>query len=134
MQRSTVISLILLALWMAACYGVRFHLMENVDWLEICDKTPARLECELRAGMGLMIHFGVLAWTAIVLAVPAFFMRGNAGRTLSWIALLFAIPALALYTVTMAAFALLLCAMRLVRDERQSATVSSAAAPAQPNA
>jgi len=124
----------LLLLWMAASYTARFYLMENVDWLEICDKNPQRIECELRAGLGLVIHFGVLSWAAIVLTIPAFFLKGNSGRTLAWIALLFAIPALALYTVTMAAFALLLCALRLVRDERHSASVSNAQAPAQPSA
>jgi hypothetical protein len=129
-----ILQLSLLALWMAASYGVRFYLMENVDWLEICDRTPARIECGLRSGLGLTIHFGILSWGAIALAIPAFFIKGNAGRALAWIALLFAVPALALYTVTMAAFALLLCALRLIRDERQSAAVSNIQAPAQPSA
>jgi hypothetical protein len=129
-----VLQLSLLALWMAASYGARYYLMENVDWLEICDKTPDRIECGLRSGLGLTIHFGVLSWGAIVTAVPAFFMKGSSGRMIAWISLLFAIPALALYTVTMAAFALLLCALRLVRDERHSAIVSNAAAPAHPSA
>jgi hypothetical protein len=124
----------LLALWMAASYAARFYLMENVDWLEICDQTPERIECGLRSGLGLTVHFGVLAWGAIVLALPAFFLKGVVGRAMAWTALLFAIPALALYTVTLAAFALLLCALRLVRDERHSANVSNAAAPAQPSA
>ena len=132
--KRTAIQILLLLLWMAASYGARFHLMENVDWLEICDKTPDRLECVLRSNLGLTIHFGVLAWAAIAMAVPAFLLKGHGGRRLAWIALLFALPALALYTVTMAAFALLLCALRLVRDERQSAAVSNAAATAQPNA
>lgn len=129
-----ILQLSLLALWMAACYGARFYLMENVDWLEICDKTPDRLECGLRSTLGLTIHFGILSWSALALAIPAFFTRGNAGRALAWSSLAFAIPALALYTVTMAAFALLLCALRLIRDERHSAAVSNTQAPAQPSA
>jgi len=129
-----ILQLSLLALWMATSYGARYYLMENVDWLEICDKTPDRLECGLRSGLGLAIHFGVLSWGAIVTAIPAFFLKGSSGRLLAWVSLLFAIPALALYTVTIAAFALLLCALRLVRDERHSATVSNAEAPAQPSA
>jgi len=129
-----VLKIALLLLWMAASYGARYYLMENVDWLEICDKTPERLECELRSGLGLTIHFGVLAWGAIATAIPAFFLKGSSGRLLAWISLLFAIPALALYTVTMAAFALLLCALRLVRDERHSAIVSNVQAPAHPSA
>lgn len=129
-----IVRIALLLLWLAMSYGVRYYLMENVDWLEICDNTPDRLECGLRSTLGFAIHFGILSWSALALAIPAFFTRGNAGRALAWISLAFAIPALALYTVTMAAFALLLCALRLIRDERHSAAVSNAQTPAQPSA
>jgi hypothetical protein len=121
-------------LWLAACYGLRFHLMEDAAWLEMCGATPQRFECRLRDMTGLAIHYGVLAWISVALAVPAFFVRGKHGRRLAWLALAAAIAALVLYTVTMAAFALLLGALRLIRDERHSASASNNVAPAQPSA
>lgn len=117
LNRRLVLQLTLLGVWLGLSYWVRFYLMENMRWVDICEPGNTHTVCAIRSGMGMTIHFGVLAWAAMVTAVPAFFLRGVAGRILAWISLGFAIPALALYTVTLSVFALLIAALRLVRSE-----------------
>jgi len=102
--------------WMAACYALRYLLMENTRWVEVCDGSAPQGWCQLRASLGLVIHFQVLPIIALVLAVPAFVLRDRPGRALAWIALWVALPALALYTVTPATFAVLISLLRLVRQ------------------
>lgn len=115
MQKSHWIAFALLALWLAASYALRFHLMENSAWVGICDGDATLLSCQMRKTLGLMIHFRVLAWSALVLALASFMIRPAIGKTVAWLALVFSAPALALYTVTPAAFALLIAALRLTR-------------------
>ena len=67
--------LLVLPLWLAASYGVRFALMEDGQWVGICVEQAARWECQARAGLGYLIHFRVIAWTALVLAVLGFIER-----------------------------------------------------------
>lgn len=129
-----LLPMIPLLLWAAACYTVRYQLMENSRWVDVCYASPTDTICALRSGLGLVIHFQVLPWLALALALPAFLLRGERGRPLAWIALVVALPALALYTVTGAVFALLLALLKLVRAPRQSASVSSAQVNAQPHA
>jgi hypothetical protein len=134
LNRRVYLQIALLAAWLGLSYGFRFYLMENLRWVEICGGANANPACALRAGVGMTIHFQVLAWAALLTAIPAFFTAGNGGRVLAWISLAFALPALALYTVTLAVFALLIAGLRLVRSERHSASVSSAETRAQPHA
>lgn len=134
LNRHVYLQLALLAIWLGLSYWFRFYLMENLRWVEICGGVNTNPACALRAGMGMTIHFHVLAWAALITAVPAFFISGKLGRTLAWIGLVFALPALALYTVTLAVFALLIAGLRLVRSERHSASVSSSETVAQPSA
>src|SRR5690348_4483180 len=115
-----IATLVLLVLWVGFCYGIRFYLMENTHWVEVCDgKTPVAL-CDARSTIGVVIHLKILAWLALIFTVPAFFVRGRSGRLLAWTGLIFTASALALYTVTLAVFALLIAALRLVRNERDS--------------
>jgi hypothetical protein len=134
LNRRVYLQIALLALWLGLSYGFRYYLMENLRWVEICGGGATDPACALRAGVGVTIHFRVLAWAALWTALPAFFIRGQFGRMLAWISLLFALPALALYTVTLAVFALLIAGLRLVRSERHSASVSSNETAAQPSA
>lgn len=134
MQRSTAIAIALSVLWLVCCYLLRFAVMEDIRWVEECAPGATSWICDLRSLLGLTIHFGVLAWASLALAIPAFFITGDRGRALAWASLVFAIPALVLYTVTLAVFALLLALLRLVRDERQSTNDSSADTTAQPSA
>lgn len=133
-SKKIFLSLALLGIWLAACYGVRFSLMENPHWVAVCDGKTINAACTARATLGLAIHFQVLAWGALLLALPSFFLHGNKGKKLAWISLIFAAPALALYTVTLAVFAAIIAGLRLVRDERQSAAASNDDATAQPSA
>ena len=113
-----VLLLLVLPLWLAASYGVRFALMEDNQWVGVCVEQAARWECQARAGLGYLIHFRVISWTALVLAVLAFVVPGKAGRVLAGLALFFGIPALVLYSASLAVFALVLAGLRLVRAER----------------
>ncbi|WP_043309443.1 hypothetical protein [Pseudomonas sp. ML96] len=110
--------LLVLPLWLAASYGVRFALMEDGQWVGLCVEQASRWECQARASLGYLIHFRVIAWTALVLAVLAFVAPGKIGRVLAGLALLFGIPALVLYSASLAVFALVLAGLRLVRAPR----------------
>lgn len=134
-DKKTWIAPLLLALvWVAACYTLRYWLMEDPRWLEICDGSAGGSLCELRARLGLTIHWRILPYLALLLAVPAFFVKGSLGYRLAWWSLLFGLPALALYTVTPAVFALLLAALRIVRNERHNAAATASDTSVQPSA
>jgi hypothetical protein len=133
-QSKTLLKLCVLLGWAGACYALRFQLMEDSRWVELCDGANTAALCQLRAGLGLTIHWQLLAWAALATALPAFFISSRTGRRLAWFSFLFALPALALYTVTLAVFALLIAALRIVRLERHNENVSSNATAAQPNA
>lgn len=132
--RSSLVLFAILGVWLGLCYTLRFQLMENAHWVAVCDGKSAIVWCDARATMGRVIHFRVLAWAAILCAVPAFFMQGVIGRKLAWLALFVTAPALVLYTVTPAVFSALIAALRLVRDERHSAAANRADTAAQPTA
>ena len=112
-----VLLLLLLSSWLAASYGVRFALMEDARWVGLCLEEAARWECQVRAGMGYLIHFRVIAWASLVVAVLAFFLPGKPGRALAVLALLLGLPALVLYSASLAVFALVLAGLRLVRAQ-----------------
>ncbi|WP_100634457.1 hypothetical protein [Pseudomonas qingdaonensis] len=107
--------LVCLSLWAAACYGVRYGFMEDVRWVGVCSSPQVSWECQLRTTLGLMIHLRVLGWVALGLAVVATLVPRRAGWWLAVLSLVFGLPALALYTVSLAAFALVLAGLRLVR-------------------
>jgi hypothetical protein len=110
--------LLVLPLWLAASYGVRFALMEDAQWVGACVEQAARWECQARAGLGYLIHFRVIAWAALVAALAGFLLPGRAGRALAGLGLLLGIPALVLYSASLAVFALVLAGLRLVRAPR----------------
>ncbi|OZY46426.1 hypothetical protein [Pseudomonas lundensis] len=105
-------------LWLAAGYGLRYGLMEDPQWVGTCVAEATRWECQLRANLGLLIHFRVLGWAAIATAVVAFFVRGRLGRALAVLASVFGLPALALYNASLAVFAVVIAGLRLVRAKR----------------
>lgn len=107
--------LLILPLWLAASYGVRFALMEDSQWVGLCVDEAARWECQARAGLGWLIHFRVIAWSALVVALLAFVMPARSGRALAVLALLLGLPALVLYSASLAVFAVVLAGLRLVR-------------------
>ncbi|MGY2316853.1 hypothetical protein ACW9I6_19440 [Pseudomonas sp. SDO5522_S412] len=113
-----ILLLIALPLWLAASYGARYGFMEDGRWVGICADEASRWECLVRSNLGLMIHFKVLGWAALVTAVLAFFVPGRAGWGLAVLALVFGFPALALYNTTFAVFAVVIAGLRLVRKPR----------------
>lgn len=114
-RASLILLLIFLPLWLAASYGLRFALMEDDRWVGLCVEEAARWECQLRAGIGLLIHFKVIALAALGTAALAFFLPGRAGRGLAVLGLVFGLPALVLYSASFAVFAVVIAALRLVR-------------------
>ncbi|MCY1258692.1 hypothetical protein D9M68_446170 [compost metagenome] len=115
-SRSAVILLLLaLPLWLAAAYGVRLGLMEDGQWVGICAEQAGRWECQLRAGIGFLVHFRVIAGVALACALPAFFWPGRIGWWLAALALFLGLPALALYSAGLAVFAVVIAGLRLVR-------------------
>lgn len=120
MSRRLPLILLLLALplWLAASYGARYGFMEDGQWVGICADEASRWECQLRSNLGLIIHFKVLGWAALITAVLAFFVPGRAGWWLAVLALVFGLPALALYNTTFAVFAVVIAGLRLVRKSR----------------
>lgn len=123
MSRHLPLLLLLLALplWLAACYGVRFALMEDGQWVGLCAEQAPRWECQVRAALGWLIHFRVIAGAALAIAVVAFFVPARAGRVLAALGLFLALPALVLYSASLAVFAVVLSGLRLVRKPVTSA-------------
>ena len=107
--------LLLLAAWLAASYGVRYGLMENTRWVGACLDDAGLWQCQVRSGLGLMIHFGVIGWSALGLALIGLMLPGRVGRVLAGLALIPGIAALILYTASLAVFAVVLAGLRLVR-------------------
>ncbi|MBK5539880.1 hypothetical protein JFV28_25770 [Pseudomonas sp. TH05] len=116
-----VVLLIVLPLWLAASYGLRYGFMEDARWVGVCVDEASRWECQARSTLGLWIHFKVMGWAALVSALLAFVLPGRGGWGLAVVALLCGLPALALYNTTLAVFAVVIAALRLVRAPRQSA-------------
>ncbi|MCE1114304.1 MULTISPECIES: hypothetical protein [Pseudomonas] len=118
MSRSwPVIALLLcLPLWLAASYGVRYGLMEEAQWVGMCSLPGAVWQCQVRSLLGLGIHFQVIAWSALGLALVAQWVPGRSGWWLAALALVFGLPALVLYTASIAVFAVVLAGLRLVRQ------------------
>lgn len=110
-----VVMLLAAALCLAASLVLRYQLMENDRWVGLCVAEPERLGCQLRAVLGWLIHFRVLALAALGCAVLAFVIPGVWGKRLAVPALLLSLLALVLYSASLAVFAVVLALLRLVR-------------------
>lgn len=110
-----VLTVLFVGLWLAASYGVRYGLMEDGQWVGLCTQPAAYWQCEVRALLGLGIHYQVLAWGGLALALLGLVVSGRTGAWLAGLALVLAVPALVLYTASIAVFALVLAGLRLVR-------------------
>jgi hypothetical protein len=130
MRNNLLIPATLAAAWLGAAYAVRFGLMENAHWVNVCDASATLTACELRRLMGLAIHFRVLSWPAVACAIGAWLLRDKAGIWLAWAGIFFGLPALVLYTATPASFALLIAALRLTRPDNPLSASPAAAQPA----
>jgi len=121
MSRSLPAALLLLflALWLVASYGVRYGLMEDAQWVGLCTVPGEYWQCQVRSLLGLGIHFQVLAWAGLGLALLAQVVSGRGGWWLAVLGLVFGVPALVLYTASIAVFAVVLAGLRLVRQARR---------------
>ncbi|MDD0975583.1 hypothetical protein [Pseudomonas fontis] len=107
--------LVFVPLWLAASYAVRYGFMEDPQWVGLCSGQVQAWECGVRSTLGYMIHFRVMAWVALGLAVLGFVLPRCAGRGVAVLALVVGIPALVLYTASIAVFAVVIAGLRLVR-------------------
>lgn len=110
-----VVLFFILLLWLAVSYGLRYGLMEDVQWVGICADEASKWQCQLRSNLGLWIHFGVFGWGALIASLVAFFVPRQVGRALAVVGLLLGILALVLYTASLAVFAVVIAGLRLVR-------------------
>ena len=115
-RRSLIILLMLTTCGFAASYALRFGLMEDGQWVGACAEQATRWECQMRDQLGLLIHFRVIAWLALGLAVLGFVWPRQSGWWIAVLALCCAVPALILYSASLAVFAVVLSGLRLVRD------------------
>ena len=104
---------------LAASLWLRYSLMEGPQWVDICLQPEVSWQCQLRAYLGLWIHFGVLSAAALISAVVAFFWPGKSGRVIAGLSFLLAIPALILYSASLGVLATVLALLRLVRDNKR---------------
>ena len=107
--------LIAAALCLALSFALRYQLMEGAQWVGLCVDAPQQLACQVRASLGWLVHFRVLAWTSLVCAVLAFVVPGVWGKRLAVPALLLGLPALVLYSASLGVFAVVLALLRWVR-------------------
>jgi len=116
-QRLPLIALVLLlAAWLAASYGVRYGLMEDARLVGLCASGDGPWQCPVRSTLGLLIHFRVLAWASLAVALAAWCVPGRTGRLGAVLALLLGVPALVLYSASLAVFAVVIAGLRLVRS------------------
>lgn len=113
-----IVSLLALALWLALVYGLRYGLMEDVQWVGLCSDDALKWQCVVRSNLGLLIHFGVFGWGALVTSLTAFFVPTKAGRVLAGFGLMLGVLSLVLYTASLAVFAVVIAGLRLVRAQR----------------
>lgn len=112
---SSTALLIAAALCLALSVALRYQLMEGAQWVGLCVDAPQQLACQVRAGLGWLIHFRVLAWGALLCALLAFGLPGAWGKRLAVPALLLGLPALVLYSASLGVFAVVLALLRWVR-------------------
>jgi hypothetical protein len=111
-----IVLFVAFAIWLAVSYGLRYGLMEDVQWVGVCSDEALKWECQVRANLGLLIHFQVFGWGALIASVVGFVIPHRAGRVLAFIGLLLGILALVLYTASLAVFAVAIAGLRLVRE------------------
>ncbi len=114
-RRQWGILLLVVPLCFAASYYVRYAVIEEASWVALCQQQAASWICQLRSELGVWLYFQVLAWLALLCVVLAWLLPRTLGWWIGLLALLFAIPGVVLYSASLAAIALVLATLRLVR-------------------
>lgn len=112
--RAALLTILALGLWVATCYGLRYELMEDPRWVALCEPGASLLWCELRASLGLLIHWRVLVWLALGWLALSLLLRRTARRRAALVALFCSVPALVLYHTTPGSLVLLLSLLSLL--------------------
>ena len=92
-----------LALWLGACYVLRFELMESREVADFCLLDATAFSCLLRAELGGWIYLQYFGIAALLLVLAANFARGRARFFLAASGLFVATAALVLYNVNLGA-------------------------------
>ncbi len=100
-QRAILCSALLL--WLAACYVLRFQLMESRAAAEFCLLDASAFSCLLRAETGRWIYLQYFGIVALLLVLAANIARGRARLFLGAAGLFVATAALVLYNVNFGA-------------------------------
>ncbi len=110
--------------WLALAYFLRFRYIEADGLVAHCVASPTDLVCLFREAMGKAMHFNVLGYASLALAVPAAVLPGRAGWALALLALLAAAAALVFYNAGLGAVAAVLAVLRLARVATGQATAA----------
>ncbi|MBP8926905.1 MAG: hypothetical protein KBG75_13680, partial [Pseudomonadales bacterium] len=89
--------------WLAACYVLRFELMESRAAADFCLLDATALSCLLRAQLGRWIYLQYFGIAALLLVLAANCVRGRMRFFLAAAGLCVAIAALVLYNVNFGA-------------------------------
>lgn len=114
-RASLIVLFVLVALSLAASYGVRYELMEDARWVGLCSDQAGLWQCQLRSALGYLIHFRMISIAALVASVVGFFVPRCLGWWIAALALVLGIPGLVLYSASLAVFAVVIAGLRLVR-------------------
>jgi hypothetical protein len=115
--------------WLAACYLVRYRYVEVDELVGYCAANAQAVVCAFREIMGKAMHFNVLGYTSLALALLATLLAGRTGRWVGMTALLAAVAALVFYNASLGAPAAVLALLRLARSPGETATAAPRPAP-----
>jgi len=98
---------------LSAVLWLRYGVMESGTLALRCAADAPAWWCGGRSALGLLIHYQVFGWTALLFGVLAWTVKT---RTLAWVALVAALGGLVLYNTSLAVVGLVAALLRAVRD------------------
>jgi hypothetical protein len=103
------------AAWLALLFFVRFRYVQAEHLVEHCAAYAGDAVCTFRELTGQAMHFNLLGYASLALAVPAVLLPGRTGAWTARAALAAAAVALVLYNAGLGAVAAALALLRLAR-------------------
>jgi hypothetical protein len=104
------------AAWLAVCFFVRVRYVQAEHLVAYCVDEPRALVCAFREVMGKAMHFNVLGYASLAVALPALLLPGRTGRAVAGAGVLAAAAALVFYNAGLGAPAAVLALLRLARS------------------
>ncbi len=83
--------------------AIRFYILNGVEFVAICEKTPMEFICLLRSILGFVIHFQIFGYIAVIGVILAIFAKSK--NQFLHISLIFSIVSIGLYNVSLGAIA-----------------------------